>query len=833
MPVAAALRACGRWSLNEAARNFDAQDWWYRLRFEAPESGAATPMVLGLDGLATLAQVWLNGHLLLESDNMFVAHACDVTPLLQLGVNELVMVFRSIDHQLGHRRARPRWRTPMVAHQQLRWFRSTLLGRTPGWSPPAAVVGPWRPVWLAQRSKANRVEARRDTLLQARVQGQAGVVFCRLAFCRLAEGLADSGPQGEGVPVLQLARKGRVVRQAMVAASSGAHWEAELRVDAADLWWPHTHGEPALYQASVHWPASDGAPAGKLALGALGFREIDICTEGDSFTVVVNGVPVFCRGAVWTPLDPVSLRSSAAQCQAAVAQARAAGMNMLRVAGTMVYEEDHFYDSCDALGVLVWQDFMFASMDYPTEHADFAASAMLEARQNLLRLHRHACLAVLCGNSEVEQQAAMGGAAPEAGQPTFFTETLARLCAEHAPGTAYWPSSAHGGAFAHQASAGTTSYYGVGAYLRPLEDARRTQLRFATECLAFANVPADSALARMPGGLACRASDASWKARSPRDLLAGWDFDDVRDHYLETLFQIDSRQLRHTDHERYLMLSRIATGEAMAASMAEWRRPGSDCGGALVLFLRDLWAGAGWGLLDDAGRPKACFHYLRRVQQPLALWLSDEGLNGLWIHLVNEHAHAQTLTLELNAWQNGEVLVAQAHKCLTLAGRSAQSLCSLSLLEHFMDLTQAYQFGPPVCDAVVVTLRQGQEVVARACHFPAGLGCSPDADLGLSAQLHPLDAQSAELSLVSKRFARAVHIDVAGYEPDDDYFHLPPLTPVRIMLRGHGAPAGAWVHAANALRAVPVQLVREQASQTPGNAAALPARGAPARAAAA
>ena len=104
MPVAAALRACGRWSLQDTARRFDAQDWWYRLRFAAPEFGAGTPMVLGLDGLATLAQVWLNGQLLLESDNMFVAHACDVTPLLQLGVNELVMVFRSMDQQLGRRR---------------------------------------------------------------------------------------------------------------------------------------------------------------------------------------------------------------------------------------------------------------------------------------------------------------------------------------------------------------------------------------------------------------------------------------------------------------------------------------------------------------------------------------------------------------------------------------------------------------------------------------------------------------------------------------------------------------------------------------------------------
>src|SRR6185369_12142958 len=228
-----------------------------------------------------------------------------------------------------------------------------------------------------------------------------------------------------------------------------------------------------------------------------------------------NGVPIFCRGACWTPLDPVSLAADRAAYAETLGLARDAGMNMLRVGGTMVYESDDFYDLCDEMGILVWQDFMFANMDYP-EDESFVASAVLEARQQLARLEARPSLAVLCGNSEVEQQAAMWGATRERWSPRLFHEVLPAVARELRPDVPYWPSSAHGGAFPHEASRGTTSYYGVGAYMRPLEDARRSEVRFASECLAFANVPEPAALAP-----SLRAHHPAWKARTPRDFGAG------------------------------------------------------------------------------------------------------------------------------------------------------------------------------------------------------------------------------------------------------------------------------------------------------------------------
>ncbi|HZW51604.1 MAG TPA: hypothetical protein VFF05_07080, partial [Rudaea sp.] len=169
-PVAAALRERGEWSLDAPPVDFDASDWWYRLRFDRPPLARDTDVVLGFDGLATLAQVQCNGTPLPASDNMFVRSEHDITRLLRDRGNELLIRCCALGAELARRRPRPRWRTPMVAHQQLRWFRTTLLGRTPGWSPPAAVVGPWRPVWLAQGGVIDPA----DLQLDISVEGGAG-----------------------------------------------------------------------------------------------------------------------------------------------------------------------------------------------------------------------------------------------------------------------------------------------------------------------------------------------------------------------------------------------------------------------------------------------------------------------------------------------------------------------------------------------------------------------------------------------------------------------------------------------------------------------------------
>jgi beta-mannosidase len=504
-------------------------------------------------------------------------------------------------------------------------------------------------------------------------------------------------------------------------------------------------------------------------LGYTGFRTIEIRRDHGDFALCVNGIDVFCRGACWTPLDVVKLAASPETCRQAIAQVRAAGMNMLRVGGTMVYEDDAFYDALDEYGILLWQDLMFANMDYP-EDAPFVDSVLGEVEQQLARWQARPCLALVCGNSEGEQQAAMSGAARELWSPRLFHETIAARVATR--DIAYTSSSAHGGAFPHAANAGTSSYYGVGAYLRPLDDARRSELAFASECLAFANVPHASGL---PGGPALRVHHPAWKARSPRDLGAGWDFDDVRDHYVARLYGIDPVALRVSDHERYLALGRAVTGEVMAQAFSEWRRARSPTRGALVWFLRDLWPGAGWGVIDAHGLPKPCFHALRRALTPTAVALSDEGVNGLAVHIFNDGAAAIVARLEITLYRAGEIRVGHAASDIQVPAHGAIEIAASTLFEGFLDLSFAYRFGPPMADVVHVALYTGTAMLADAFWFPTGQSAVREADIGLAATVRQgADAHERIVEISARRFAQSVMIDAPGFVADDDGFHLAP-----------------------------------------------------------
>jgi beta-mannosidase len=800
--VAQCLLAAGAWSRDPGQPRIDAVDWWYRTAFPRPVPPGGR-WILGFDGLASHAEVWLNGTPLLTSDNMFLAHECPLDRLLA-DHNELVIRFRSLDEILKEKRPRPRWRVPMLAAQQLRWHRTTLLGRTPGWSPPAPPVGPWRPVWLEARMHV----ALKDLLLRTGVEENYGWVEVRCA----AQGIDGAAPASAE---LRVSRNGHAWALKLTARSGGTDagvtvFSGRLTVPRVQRWWPHTHGEPALYEARLALRLPGSSDEIVAELGRVGFRTLALEVRDGDFAVTVNGVAVFCRGACWTPTDPVGFATEPQVLRESFAQLRAAGMNMLRVGGMMVYESDEFLDLCDEEGILLWQDFMFANMDYPYEDAAFAASVDQEARQQLARLGARPALAVLCGNSEGEQQPAMSAAPRERWTAPLFHEVLPRLVRELSPDTPYWPSSAHGGAFPHQASSGSSSYYGVGAYLRPLEDARRAQLRFASECLGFANVPDEDALQSIPG---------SWRSRTPRDLGAAWDFDDVRDHYLGRLFRIDPDTLRSADPQRYLAMSRVASGEVMASAFAEWRRQRSSCRGALVWFWRDLWASAGWGVIDARGKPKAAYRYLARALQPVAIFMSDEGGNGLTLHVANERAETLKGRIELTLYRRGEIQVEHATLEVEAAPRTTLELAATDFFDGWYDLNYAYRFGPPSHDLVVARLLGADGAcLSESCFFPLGLPNSTEADVGLTAIATTRAGGEFDLKVTTRRFAQSVCIDAAGFVAGDDYFHLAPGATRVIVLRptreptaqtgsttGPGTPRG-FVRALNSTAAAVIEV---------------------------
>jgi beta-mannosidase len=772
--AAGALRDAGIWRHGDS-RDFDAADWWFRTSFAAQPLAAGEAAHLCLDGIATVAEVFLNGELVLESDSMFAAHALDVTERLR-DRNELAIRCRALGPLLAvRRRPRARWRTRLVGDGNLRFFRTMLLGRCPGIAPGPPTVGPWRAVRLERRRQIG-VE---ELALRPRVDGEDGVVSV-LARVRCLDGgeieavdVELSGPTGSHRERLTLAP----------ASASG-----ELRVPRAARWWPHTHGEPQLYDVRLvihlggHTIGLDGGRVGfrELAFGAHPGHDV----EQDGLDLHVNGVRVFARGAVWTPIDPVGMAATADELRGALAQVRDAGMNMLRLPGTGAYETRAFHDLCDELGILVWQDFMFANLDYPIADDRFRETVEREAASVLSALGGRPSLAVLCGNSEVEQQAAMMGADAVLARGELFGELLPDRVRESEVDALYIPSAPFGGDVPFRTDRGIGTYYGVGCYRLALQDARRAEVRFAAECLAFSHVPARETIATMSPHAPERllGHHPAWKAGIPRENGADWDFEDIRDHYLRLLFGVDAAELRAVDHERYLELSRMLTGEILAEVLGEWRRAASPCGGALLLWLRDLLPGAGWGVIDHRGVPKLAYHHLARALAPVAVWTVDEQLGGIVAHVANDGPLPLSAHLRVALYREGEQLVEQARAAVELGPHSQAQWNVEQVIGHFVDVGWAYRFGPCVLDTIVVTLEvderdgQGARILSQTLRFPAGrpLEREPPERLGLVAHARARPDGSVELRISSARVAYGVTISAPGFTADDDGFSIEP-----------------------------------------------------------
>jgi beta-mannosidase len=366
----------------------------------------------------------------------------------------------------------------------------------------------------------------------------------------------------------------------------------------------------------------------------------------------------------------------------------------------------------------------------------------------------------------------------------LFATLLPDLCRRWHPEVHYIPSTPSGGVLPFHTGTGVTHYYGVGAYRRPMSDVRRANVRFTPECLGFSNVPEPETVSLAMGGLAPVTHHPRWKERIPRDTGAGWDFEDIRDHYLERLYSLGAVQLRSSDTERYLTLGRITSGEVMAQVFSEWRSVYSHCRGGLVWFFKDFWPGAGWGILDSAGAPKACFYYLRRVWQSQVVVLTDEGLDGIHAHVINEADALLTGTIEFVVLSAGQVVIAKGEKPIQINPRTTMAIGSDDVLNGFFDVTYAYRFGPPKHDVVAVTLRASDgRAISEAFHFAGAQAPGAACSVKVSAEVEKQQDGTVLLTLQASRFLHAVHFDVSDYMPDENYFHLMPDRPKHITFR--------------------------------------------------
>jgi len=763
--VAQSLQQLGGWKL-DAPIDFDEQDWWFKTQFNL--ENLQPGQVLCFDGLATLADVWLNGQHILSSENMFLGHRIAVDDYLQKH-NQLIICFRSLSEKLKQRHPRPRWKTKLVSEQTLRWYRTTLLGRIPGWTPAVTAVGPWRSIYLSRQQTPNiiRQQAR---YIGDQHQGHAGSLDVHYQL------LSD-----QPIRSAQLVIDKKSYPLTISQLENGmACLTGQLTLAAVEPWWPHTHGTPQLYPVTLEINSESHAQT--FSLGQVGFKQVRLETSEEEFAFDINGTKIFCRGACWTCNDMVSLTGNKDKLKQQLTLMRDAGANMIRIGGTMVYEQQAFYQMCDQLGILVWQDFMFANMDYPFEDPKFLASVTNEISQVAQRLSRHASVAIFCGSSEIEQQVAMLGFDQSYWQSEFFQQQLPQILKNEGVDLPYVSSSPTGGSLPFHTHSGLSHYYGVGAYLRPVSEVRNHRVKFTSECLGFANIPCSKVRNSLLDGQLPASHDPRWKQGTPRDSGTGWDFEDVRDHYLGTLFNLDPVALRSFDSERYFRLSEVVTGKLMSQVFAEWRSAHSKCAGGLVWFMNDLRPGAGWGILDSDGAPKACYYYLKRRWQSVNLSLTDESLSGLDIHLNNEMPHAFTGQLSVHLLGHQDQSLAEVQVDVTIGERETQCYNLDTLLGRFYDTTYSYRFGPAHHKLVAVSLHQNGQLISEDFYFPENRAPTIDPHLKVKTHLVSLDEKTLQLEVSSEHLLYAVTIDTPYFIADNNFFNLLPNTSKLIKL---------------------------------------------------
>lgn len=752
------------------AGDLDDHDWWH-----ATVVDVDVPTAVEFSGLTFPATVFVDGTEVAQCESMFLPVRIELEP----GRHDVCVRFGSLTNWLRTRRPRGRWRSSLVGAASLRWARTSLLGRAPIYGDLPAPVGFWRPVRVRPLGAPSIVMVRTDPL--SGIVEVGGSVDCE-------------------TPVYVYAPSGELVAEGTTSTTSGSGFVVSLSVPDPQLWWPRGYGPQHLYRLVVG--AGD-----RMVQRHFGFRSVTTAGDDGGFQLVVNGVPIFCRGVTWSPPDPVRLAVDERVMARQVATFADAGATMLRVVGGLVYEQDEFWDQCARQGLLVWQDAMLATFDPPEEMSSLIGRELAEL---LCSVSGNPALAVVSGGSETLQRPEMLGIERGAYRMPVLDSVLPGVVRDHSsvPYVRSSPSPpADADHLAIRPDTGIAHWFGVGGYLRPVSDVRTAGVRFAAECLAFANPPCPATVDRYFGSAAAAGHLPAWKSGVPRDRGASWDFEDVRDFYVRAVFGEDPFGVRRVDPERYLQLGRLAIAHAMAECFAFWRRADSECSGALVLAGKDLRPGAGWGLVDVDGEPKVALEVLRRLWAPVSVTLSDAGLAGVRIDIHNDTAEHLVGEIVLTATNVSGHRTVEAGCDVAVAGHSSTSLFDWDVSGAFRDLSNSFRFGAPTADGIQAVF----SVAGRPHPLRDALIVNPrpaQVNSGLRARAFQL-GDEWELEVVSDVALRYVGIEASGWSCSDNYFHLLGAVPYRVRLTRLGTrdvPDGT-VGSIDSLRSARIEVV--------------------------
>lgn len=607
--------------------------WLYRRNFEIDSHFLHRNRVyLRCHGLDTLATIFVNNRELAQTDNMFRVWEWDIKPFIQAGQNKIEILFSSTLPFIKKKQAeRPLpWNGTENSKEKVAchgWVRKEQCNYGWDWGIKAVTCGIWRDIELLAFDTGRLT----DLLVS-----QDHSLSKKVALKVTAEA-ERTRPETELRADIEIRLGDQLVERSEIPINNG-RGTAELIIENPKKWWPNGLGDQPLYEIKVNLYNSTSSELLDSSTKQIGLRTLRLDRHpdkwGESFQFTVNGQPFFAKGANWIPADAIQARMTPERYHRLIADAAAVNINMLRIWGGGIYEDKALYDICDELGICVWQDFMFACSTYPTFNREFLSTVENEARDQVRRLRHHPCLALWCGNNELEQ-GLIGNRGWDHGQMPWseysklFDQLLPNIVKELNPETDYWPSSPHsptGDRTDHSNPAcGNAHLWEVWHGRKPFEWYRTCEHRFNSE-FGFQSFPQPRTVDNYIGP-----EDRNITSRIMEHHQRSGIGNTVIIQYMLDWFRLP------TSFENTLWLSQILQGMAIKYACEHWRRSMPRGMGTLYWQLNDTWPTASWSSIDYYGRWKALHYMTRHFFAPLMIsGLENTEKGTVEIHITND-----------------------------------------------------------------------------------------------------------------------------------------------------------------------------------------------------
>lgn len=601
------------------------RDWAYKTNFRL---GKEANQELVFNGLDTYANIYINDSLYLQTDNMFRSWTIDVSSLKRKKNHRLKIVFKNVFEKERDKIKELGYELPGGTRVHTR-----KAGFHYGWDWGAKITtsGIWKEVEI---NGWNNATIREFEIFQKELSDSYAYLDANIEL--EVQATADYALEINDSIYSYFLTKGKY------------QLTIPISINQPTKWWPHGHGKQHLYSFNLLLKKEGKIVDEKQK--KIGLRNVELVNEkdslGTSFYFKINGKPIFMKGANYIPQDHLQNRVSKQDYLDLLADAKNSNMNMLRVWGGGIYEQDIFYDICDSLGVLIWQDFMFACAMYPSDSL-FLENVKQEAIENVRRLNHHPSIVLWCGNNENSEgwqrwgwQEAYDSSQKkviEKGYKQLFNGILPQVVSQYAK-IPYWESSPSLGRGdpRHQFE-GDAHYWGVWHDAEPFENLLKKVPRFMSE-FGFQSFPSIETISTF-----CDTSEFDLNSSSMQSHQKHPRGNALILEYIEREYPVP------TSFEKLVYLSQIVQSQGIRMGLEAHRYSQPYCMGTLYWQFNDCWPVASWSSRDYFGNWKALNYAVRQVFQPLALSVVSKpnGLFDVWVVSEQQTIFKDTLVLEI------------------------------------------------------------------------------------------------------------------------------------------------------------------------------------------